>query len=284
MDRGGQRGDGLREDDGQNTGHVDLDGQVGVLAAVDLAAHDALGVLYGDAALGVVDEHDQDDQSEHAQEDEQILPPVVEGVGDHVGDDGADAGGNAGDDVGKQDHGDAVADAEFRDLLAQPHDEGGAGGERQNDDEHVGENLIVGQHVGVAEHGIVGCAHDEADAHGGVAGDLVDLLAAFLAALLAQALQGGDGDGQQLDDDGCVDIGLDGQRQHGGAGERRAGQHVVQAQDVVGQVLREVLGEGRDIDVGNGDRVADAVNQKDQQDEQQLFAQFGDFPGVTQCV
>ena len=53
----------------------------------------------------------------------------------------ADHSRDAGDDVGKQDHGDTVADTEFRDLLAQPHDQSGAGGERQNDDQRGQEAL-----------------------------------------------------------------------------------------------------------------------------------------------
>ena len=78
-----------------------------------------------------------------------MLPAVVNGDG--VTDEGGEDGGRSGpglqnllvtglvpvsythldvykrqgDDVGKQDHGDTVADTEFRDLLAQPHDQSG---------------------------------------------------------------------------------------------------------------------------------------------------------------
>ena len=58
-DGSGQAADGLGKDDRHNAGHCHLDGQVGVLAAVDLPAHNALGVLNGDAALGVIDEDNE---------------------------------------------------------------------------------------------------------------------------------------------------------------------------------------------------------------------------------
>ena len=66
--------DGLGEDDGHNTGHGHLDGQVGVLAAVDLTANHALCVLDGNAALCIIDEDDEQDQSSHADQHDDDLP------------------------------------------------------------------------------------------------------------------------------------------------------------------------------------------------------------------
>ena len=64
-------------------------GRVRGLAAVHLAAHLTLGVLHGDAALGVVDEDDQHDQQQDAHDDQQSHPPL-QGAGpeavDHAGD------------------------------------------------------------------------------------------------------------------------------------------------------------------------------------------------------
>ena len=50
------------EDDGDDAGLVDLERDVGALAAVLLAAHDAFGELDGDASLALLDEHDGHEQ------------------------------------------------------------------------------------------------------------------------------------------------------------------------------------------------------------------------------
>ena len=67
---------------------------------------------------------------------------------------------------------------------------------------------------------VVSPAHQQAQTNGGVPGDLGDLLLAFLTLLLGHPLQGRNGDGQQLDDDGGVDVGLNAQREDGGSAER----------------------------------------------------------------
>ena len=48
-----EHGDGLGKDDGQHAGHIHLHGKGRCLTAVHLPAHLTLGVLHGDAALGV---------------------------------------------------------------------------------------------------------------------------------------------------------------------------------------------------------------------------------------
>ena len=122
-DGGGQGRDGLREDDGQNAGHVHLHGKGRCLAAVHLTAHLALGILHGDAALGAVDPGDQNDQSEDAEHHQHDGPPL-RGVADDVAVAAADHRGHAGQNACEQDDGDTVADTELGDLLAHPHDEG----------------------------------------------------------------------------------------------------------------------------------------------------------------
>jgi len=59
-----------------------------------------------------------------------------------------------------------------------------------------------------------------------VAGDAGDLLLAFLAAFLLQTLQRGDRNAQELNDDGSVDVRLDGQCEDRRLRERAAG-HVL---------------------------------------------------------
>ena len=111
---------------------VDAQRQVGVLAAVDLAADDALGVLHRDPALRPLHEDDEGDDRDH--EDDQstsmaneVALPVRTSV-----DDADDGVRQADHDAGEDDQRDAVADAALGDLLAEPHDEGGAGGEREH--------------------------------------------------------------------------------------------------------------------------------------------------------
>ena len=62
------------EDDGHDAGHVDLDRDVGVVAAVRAPADHALGVLHRDAPLRLLDEHDGDDDHEADREDDRGRP------------------------------------------------------------------------------------------------------------------------------------------------------------------------------------------------------------------
>ena len=193
----------------------------------------------------------------------------------------ADHVGEAGDDAGEQDDGDAVSDAELSDLLTQPHQKGGTGGEGQDDhdpDPQGRQPLRIHQAVAV-DQAVIAEALDQADGHGGVTGDGGDLLAALLAALLGHALQSGDGHGEQLDDDGAVDIGLDGQGKEGGHGEGRTAHGVHQAQDgaaLGGQIDLQLLG----VDIGDRDGGAQAEDQQREDGKQDLLAQLRDLPGV----
>ncbi|MPM16471.1 hypothetical protein SDC9_62852 [bioreactor metagenome] len=227
-DGGRQGGNGLGKDDRQNAGHIHLHGDVGGLAAVHLPANHTLCVLHRNAALGVGDEHDEDHDEQHAHKEQRHkrrveLGQLVAGrdlsIGEcntikivgYAGDHGGNHRGHTGDDAGEQNDGNTVADAEFRDLLTQPHQEGGASREGQNDDDGGPDAALLNKAVAVNE-GVVAVALEQGDAHGGVPGDGRNLLPALLAPLLLQPLQRRDGDGQQLNDDGAVDIRLDGQR------------------------------------------------------------------------
>ena len=280
-DRRGQGRNGLREDDRQNAGHVDLDRQERALTAVHLAADHALGVLDGDPALGVRDEHDEHNDQQHA-ENQQDRGVPLDRAGGQRGNERADERRDTGNDTCEQDHRDAVADAELIDLLAHPHQEGRAGHEGHDDDEACKEASLVEQVV-VLEHHIVGKAHQKSKADRGVAGDALDLLLAFLAALLGKTLKGRDGDGKKLDDNGCVDIRLDTDGEDRRLRERRTGHRVVQTQNRTGQLLREVGRELCYVDVGNGNAGAQTVDQKDKQRKEDLFAKLGDLPRVTEC-
>ncbi len=70
-DGGGNGKDRACEDDGENAGHVDLNGQVGVLSAVHLSADHTLGILNRNSALGAGHKDDEGDDSkeQHADSD-----------------------------------------------------------------------------------------------------------------------------------------------------------------------------------------------------------------------
>ena len=184
--------------------------------------------------------------------------------------------GNAGEDTGEQDDGDTVADTKFGDLLTHPHHEGRAGDEGHDDDQG-GPEAGVGQDVGALHQGVVAPALQDGDGHRGVAGDGLDLLLALLAAFTGQALQSGNGDGQQLDDDGAVDVGLDAQGEHSRLCERAAGHNIIQAQHRGGHGA-EVVGQHLGVHPGHRDRITDAEDQQDQSREHDLLAQLGNAP------
>src|SRR6185437_12061490 len=100
------------------------------LAAHHLAADDTFGVLHRDAALCLFHVDDEGDDGEHtADQDEQSkgskgAPCSVYGLLPEI----ADAGGKSDDNTRKDEQAHSVADAAFRDLLAQPHHEAGTGG------------------------------------------------------------------------------------------------------------------------------------------------------------
>ena len=198
---------------------------------------------------------------------------------DDTGDQSVDGGGNAGDDAREQDDGDAVAHTELGDLLTQPHGESGAGGEDQDDNDGGKDALVAQEALAAAQH-VVAEGLEQADGHGGVAGDGGDLLLALFATLLGKTLKGGDGDGQQLNDDGAVDIGLDTQGQNGGSAESAAAHHVHHAQDGGaggGEVSAQQLG----VHKGNGNVVAKTEDEDDQSGHQQLLLQLRDLPCVA---
>ena len=254
---------------------------MGALAAVHLAAHDPLRVLDGNAALSVVDEDDEHDDGQGAQ-DHQHQDPPLEGADDDVADALDNADGQTGNDAGKQDHGDAVADAMLGDLLTQPHDESGAGGEGQhNDDGGPDAALCLGrQDAVVLDQHVEAEALQQTDGNGDIAGDGCDLLPAFLALFLAHTLQCGDGDAQQLNDNGSVNVGLDGQGEDGCLGECAARHDVQQAQNGVLE-HRKVALQCCNIDIRNRDGVAKTIKQNDEKGEEDLSADLFNSPCIA---
>ena len=267
------------------------------LAAVHLPAHYPLGVLHGDAPLGVGDKHDEHHQSQHP-DDDQGDESGMQSMGTsticairpvrHAADNRGHHGGAAGDDTSEQNNGDPVADAELGDLFTQPHDKGGTG--HKSGDDHDGRPYAVAfRHVEhgdtvvvvVVDPGVVAKALEQGNAHGGVAGDGRQLALALLAALLLHPLQGRDGDGQQLDDDGGVDIGLDGQGKQSRLGERVAAHHAQQAENS-SRLLLHIVRQCIPVDKGHRDGAAHPEDEQGEDGEQDLIAQLLHLPRVSE--
>ena len=259
------------------------------LAAVHLAAHHPLGVLHRDAALGVGEDHHEhhrhDGQHDDQGQDEVVLGLAVRGLaqqGLHAVDDAAPPGDDAHED--QQRH--AVADALGVDLLAHPGEQLAAGGEAQHDDHGAEPGLpagVVGQHAPAAQHHVVADAHGHADAGAGVAGDAGQLAPALLA-LFAQPLQGGNRHGEQLDDDGGVDVGRHAQGEDRALAQRAAAHHVQVVQHVAAAAQLPEQFQGVNVHIGHADGAAQPEDHENQQGVQDLFAQFGSFPRITERI
>ena len=165
-------------------------------------------------------------------------------------------------------------------MLAQPHNQRGTRGERQ-DDRGRGKNARVGQEAVAAQQRIVGEALQKAEDNRDIAGPGSNLLASLLAAFLDHALKRGDGDGQQLQDNGRVDIGRDGHGENRRVGQTAAGEHIKITEHRprhlrLLKVGRQQLG----VDERHGDAGAKAEDQQDKQRIQDLLAQLRHVPGV----
>ena len=94
----------------------------------------ALRVLHEDAALRALHEDDEgDDGDRHQQEDDDEDGRDRAGAAELEG--GGQGVRQVGDDAGHDDQRDAVADAARGDLLAEPHQEDGAAGQRDHRDQ-----------------------------------------------------------------------------------------------------------------------------------------------------
>ena len=210
-DRARDRNQSGSEDDRHDTAHVQLQRQVAVLPAHLLAAHHALGVLDGDTALSVRhndDEHDHDQCQNDQQGQQNVeLGLTSGGAGQQTGNRRVQ-GRPVGNDRREDQEGQAIANALVIDLLAAPGDQLSTRGERCNDDhggKDTGRAARILQCAHIADHEIVANAHHQTDDAAGVPGDLLQL--GLSVGFLCQVLQRGDRNGQQLHNDGGVDIG-----------------------------------------------------------------------------
>ncbi len=164
------------------------------------------------------------------------------------------------DDLGEDQDRHAVADAAVGDQLAEPHDDRGAGGHRDDHDQHGHQALVVDQVLGAAlqQLAAAGQRHDagrlqDRQRQREVAGVLGDLGLTGLP-LLLEGLQAWDHHHQQLQDDARRDVRHDPEREDGQPQQRAAGEQVDQPVEAVvlggveaGLHVGDVHAGGRDL-------------------------------------
>src|ERR1700691_1378205 len=138
-DRRRYRHHGRGEDHRDHVGHVDRQRYERLPALRHTRAYHAFGVLHGYSSLTGLDEDDaghdgEDDEGHHHLEGlVGAVPP------------GLHAAGDARQDRGEDHQRDAVADPALGDELAHPHDEDGAGGQGDRDQEDLADVEVLDQ-------------------------------------------------------------------------------------------------------------------------------------------
>ena len=269
-----RRNDGAdrrREDDRHNTGHVDLERKGRGLAAVHLSADNLLSILDRDSAFGVGHPNDEanerNDHSDGKNSNDDAEPygdvgsTVVGGEGSLAGDvvqQGTSSAGETGNDVGKQDHGDTVADTAFVDLFGEPHNESRARAVAGYDNDGS-ERTVFNEKTVVLEKVVVSDRGNETESYSDISGVLVDLLAAFIA-FLGEIFQVRDSDAEKLHYDGCGDVGVDTQSKQRTLCECGTGQDVQIFEDGAAG-CKESSFNGSGVDIGNRNRASHSVEQ-----------------------
>ena len=272
QDRGG-------EDHRDHAARVDLKRQMGGLPAHHPAPHHTFGVLHRNAPLPALHQHDERHHPQHhRQDDKQVQRRPLVGHED-IGVDFLHGPRQPHHNAGEDDQRHAVADAPLRDLLAQPHDERRARGQRQ--DGHQDERKTRVQHEPALARLQSGSdperLHDRKN-HRQVPRPLRDLAPPQLAFLL-ELLQGGHHHGQQLQNDRRRDVGHDAQGEDGQPPEHAAAEQVDEPEQSA-LVLAEELVQLVRVDPRRGDVPAQTVDRQQPKREQHAPAQVRDAKHV----
>ncbi len=275
------------EDDRDHTGLIDLEGDVGGRPAVHSSPDHPFGEGDRDPTLALLheDHEHQQDQGQRQDHAELGLPTLRQ-------DEGA-AGGDPGHHVGEDDDRHPVADPTLGDELAEPHDEGRTGRERQDDEAgavevEVRDQVDVGRRRAEEPGGAVVEHVDEtgrlqerqADSH--VPGRLGDLLLPDRP-LVTPLLELRDHRRQQLDDDGAGDVRHDPEAEQSHLQQPAAGEEVQEAEDPrrlgLGLELLDLL----DGDEGHDEIGAQLVQADDEKGEHDLVAQVRNLEDVLEA-
>ena len=206
--------------------------------------------------------------------------------------DQVDVQGQGRDDVREDDDRHPLADAALSDELAEPHHERRAGGERQDDEQHVQGGEIrdqvdrarraPGQELPRVEQEDEPRGLHQCETDGEIARRLGEL-ALSDRSLVSPFGELRDHGREQLDDDRRRDVGHDPEPQHGGAGQGTAREQVQEAEQPL--ALRGVRDRVDRLEAhpGNGDVRAELVNGDDEQREEDLVAQVRHADDVLQA-
>ena len=173
-----------------------------------------------------------------------------------------DSARQADHDAHEDDQRHAVADAAFADLLAEPHDERGTGG--QSEDGHQNEGRAGMEHQRFAaialglEGGGDGRRLNDAEDDRQIARVLRDLAAAELA-LFLQLFEVWEHDGHQLQDDRRGDVRHDAERENREPAQIAAAEEIEDAQERARSLLEDSF-QHAPVDAWRGDVRTDAIH------------------------
>src|SRR6185369_5327365 len=192
---------------------------------------------------------------------------------------------DADDDAGEDDERDAVADPALADLLAQPHDEGRAGRERDHRQEaegpaRVGHEGRPGRSRLVLEEEGDAQPLDDRDQDRPVAGVLGDLPPPQLP-FLRELLEVGPDHGQELQDDRGGDVGHDAQGEHRDLPQAAPGEGVHEAQERRLGALHD-LDQHLGVDARRRDLAADPVDREQTEGEEHPLPEVRNVENVAE--
>ena len=250
------------------------------LVHVALATALLARIVHGDLAQTPLHEHDEIGDAEHQHDDQQDRQAADVAVANLF--QRADRRRRqAGDDTGEDDQRDAVADAALGDLLAEPHQEHGAGGQRDDRGQHEADALVVGHALLLQGGRDTEALHhgQEHGAHARILGQLAPTALALIAHRLPRTVDLA----HQLHDDRGGDIRHHVQREQAEAMQGATGEHVEHVHDGALLAVHQFQHLLR-IDARHRYVAADAVDDQRQQHEGQALTQFGELAEPTQGV
>ncbi len=275
------------EDHRHDAARVHLERDVRARPAVHAPAHHALGVVHRDAAMRPLHVHDARDHRHHHQQ-QQRQPQQADFARLQLIQRRHHRARQPDDDARVDDERHAVADAALGDLLAEPHHEDRARGQREHGQQAEAPARLVHQRQATGDVGLP--LQEDRDAERlddrqqdrPVAGVLRDLPATQLA-FLRDALEGRPHHRQQLQDDRRADVRHHAEREDRHARQVAARKQVVQAEHRVARLLgqqRQRLG----VHTGRRDVVANAEHAEQPQREQHPDAELRDGEDVPQAI
>jgi len=287
---GGRQGQNRAcEDDRKNTGKVDLQRDIRALAAVHLTADNSLGILNGDSAFCAVhpaDENDHAEKRDESDRNDQIVPRTLL-ISSH--DQLIEDRGDTGYDACEQDQGDTVADTLVVDLFTQPHDNGAAGGQCQNNDKTLEDSgktgvgvacMVSGKHcTGTPDVYEESDTLEKSKTDSDITSDNTHLLAAFFT-LFGKIAEGRNSYGEKLNNNGSIDVGSNTQSEQASIVKSITGQHGKVADERTFSTRCKSFGN---IDERNGNRTTESEQEENENRIDDLLTQIRDFPCVDNC-